>query len=119
MPVWAQSASVDECYKTAATTVALRECLKQELQQTRTEYRDVLTKLTQHAAELDRTTGRNEAVPALERANTAFDRYVSEQCRFEEKMMGGGTGSGSANLACQINLLHFRMGTIESHLGGQ
>lgn len=116
MPVWAQSASVDECYKTAATTVALRECLKQELQQTRTEYRDVLTKLTQHAAELDRTTGRNEAVPALERANTAFDRYVSEQCRFDEALFSAGTGAGAANLSCQINLLHTRIGAMESQL---
>lgn len=111
--------TIEQCYKSATTTSAVRECLKKELQQARDEYRESLEKLTQQAGELDRVTGRNEALPALEKANTVFDRYVSEQCRFEEKMMGGGTGSGSANLACQINLLHFRMGTIESHLGGQ
>ena len=114
-PTWAQS-NVDECYKTAATTIALRECLKQELQETRTEYRDVLTRLTQHAAELDRITGRNEAVPALERANTAFDRYVAEQCRFDQALFSSGTGAGAANLSCQINLLHARIGAIESQL---
>ena len=97
----------------------MRECLKKELQQTRDEYREAMEKLTQQAGELDRVTGRNEALPALEKANTAFDRYVSEQCRFEETMMGGGTGAGAANLACQINLLHVRMGAIESHLSAQ
>ena len=91
---------IEECYTKASTTEALE-------------------KLTQYAAELDRVTGRNEAVPALEKANTAFDRYVSEQCRFDEAMMGSGTGAGSANLSCQINLLHIRMGSFESHLQQQ
>lgn len=111
--------SIEQCYKSATTTSAVRECLKKELQQTRDEYRDTLDKLTQQAGELDRVTGRNVALPALEKANTAFDRYVAEQCRFEEQMMGGGSGAGAANLACQINLLHVRMGSIESHLSGQ
>lgn len=111
--------SIEQCYKSATTTSAVRECLKKELQQSRDEYREAMEKLTQQAGELDRVTGRNEALPALEKANTAFDRYVSEQCRFEEKMMGGGTGAGAANLACQINLLHVRMGAIESHLSAQ
>ena len=111
--------SIEQCYKSATTTSAVRECLKKELQQSRDEYREAMEKLTQQAGELDRVTGRNEALPALEKANTAFDRYVSEQCRFEETMMGGGTGAGAANLACQINLLHVRMGAIESHLGAQ
>lgn len=111
--------SIEQCYKSATTTSAVRECLKKELQQSRDEYRETMEKLTQQAGELDRVTGRNEALPALEKANTAFDRYVSEQCRFEETMMGGGTGAGAANLACQINLLHVRMGAIESHLSAQ
>ncbi len=110
---------IEECYTKASTTDAIRQCLKQELQETRQEYREALEKLTQYAAELDRVTGRNEAVPALEKANTAFDRYVSEQCRFDEAMMGSGTGAGSANLSCQINLLHIRMGSFESHLQQQ
>ena len=111
--------SIEQCYNSATTTSAVRECLKKELQEARNEYREALEKLTQQAGELDRVTGRNEALPALEKANTAFDRYVAEQCRFEEKMMGGGSGSGAANLSCQINLLHVRMGAIESHLGAQ
>ena len=108
--------TIEQCYKSATTTLAVRECLKKELQQSRDEYRETLEKLTQQAGELDRVTGRNETLPALEKANTA---YVAEQCRFEEKMMGGGSGAGAANLACQINLLHIRMGAIESHLSAQ
>ena len=101
--------TIEQCYKSATTTLAVRECLKKELQQSRDEYRETLEKLTQQAGELDRVTGRNETLPA----------YVAEQCRFEEKMMGGGSGAGAANLACQINLLHIRMGAIESHLSAQ
>ena len=46
--------------------------------------------------------------------NMAFDRYVAEQCKFEQKALGGGRGATSANLTCQINLLHWRMGSIEN-----
>lgn len=109
------AASVDECYKSAQTTAAVRECLKQELQETREEYRAMMEKLTNQAGELDRVTGRSVALPALEKANMSFDRYVSDQCSFDEAMMGGGTGSGAANLSCQINLLRIRMGSLESH----
>ena len=106
--------SLDQCYKTATTPSAVRECLKQELQSTRKEYRDLLDKLMKDANELDRVIGRNEATPALERANMAFDRYVAEQCQFEQTALGDATGAGSANLSCQINLLNWRMGIIEN-----
>ena len=105
---------IEQCYKTATTQEAIRECQKQELKLTRKEYRELVDKLTKEANELDRVIGRNEATPALERANMAFDRYVAEQCKFEQKAFGGGRGATSANLACQINLLHWRMGVIEN-----
>lgn len=116
--VYAQD-SIEQCYKAATNEVAMRECLKKELQQTRDEYREALDKLTQQAGELDRVTGRNEAMPALEKANMSFDRYVSEQCRFEETMFSGGSGAGAANLACQINLLHIRIGAMEAFTAEQ
>lgn len=115
-PLTSFAENVDECYKNAQTTAAIRECLKQELQETREEYRSVMEKLTNQAGELDRVTGRNVALPALEKANLSFDRYVSDQCVFEEAMIAGGTGAGAANLSCQINLLRLRMGSLESHI---
>lgn len=114
-PLMSSAASVDECYKSAQTTAAVRECLKQELQETREEYRAMIEKLTNQAGELDRVTGRSVALPALEKANISFDRYVSDQCVFDEAMSGSGTGAGAANLSCQINLLRIRMGSLEAH----
>ena len=105
---------IEQCYKTATTQEAIRECNKQELQSTRKEYRELVAKLMKEANELDRVIGRNEVTPALERANMAFDRYVAEQCKFEQKALGGGKGASAANLTCQINLLHWRMGAIEN-----
>ena len=57
--------TIEQCYKSATTTLAVRECLKKELQQSRDEYRETLEKLTQQAGELDRVPGRNETLPAL------------------------------------------------------
>lgn len=105
---------IEQCYKTATTQEAIRECNKQELKSVRKEYRQLVDTLMKEANELDRVIGRNEVTPALERANMAFDRYVAEQCKFEQKAMGGGKGASSANLTCQINLLHWRMGAIEN-----
>ena len=105
---------IEQCYKTATTQEAIRECNKQELKIVRKEYRELVDKLIKEANELDRVIGRNEATPALERANMAFDRYVAEQCKFEQKALGGGRGATSANLTCQINWLQWRMGSIEN-----
>lgn len=113
------SNSIEECYKTAQSAQAIRECLKQELQVTRKEYRDLVSKLKKEADEHDRVVGRNIAEPALDKANLAFDRFVSAQCNFDQSMQGEGTGAGSANLSCQINLLQWRMGTIENMLTNQ
>ena len=34
--------SIEQCYKSATTTSAVRECLKKELQQSRDEYREAM-----------------------------------------------------------------------------
>ncbi len=118
LPFVTQAAGpIDECYKNAQTSSAMRECLKLELYETRAEYRQVLEKVTAQASELDRVTGKRIAQPALDKANLSFDRYVADQCTFDEAMMGSGTGAGSANLSCQINLLRVRMGALETFLG--
>ena len=106
--------SIEQCYKAATNEVAMRECLKKELQQTRDEYREALDKLTQQAGELDRVTGRNEAMPALEKANMSFDRYVSEQCRFEETMFSGGAGGGGGEMGGEKHHDANRSGGVEA-----
>ena len=117
VPSFAQTdRDVEACYKSATSAEAVRQCLKLELQATRQEYRDLVDRLAEEANELDRVVGKNVSEPTLNRANIAFDRYVVEQCQFEQSLSGEGTAASSENFACQINLLQYRMGVIESFL---
>lgn len=117
MPVLAQTEhEVEACYKSASNSDAVRQCLKLELQATRQEYRELVDRLADEANELDRIVGKNISEPALNRSNIAFDRYVLEQCQFEQSLLGEGTAASSENFACQINLLQYRMGVIETFL---
>ena len=117
MPSFAQTDhDVEACYKSATSGEAVRQCLKLELLATRHEYRELVDKLSDEANELDRVVGKNISEPALNRANLSFDRYVMEQCQFEQSLLGEGTAASSENFACQINLLQYRMGVIETFL---
>ncbi|MGD9512148.1 MAG: lysozyme inhibitor LprI family protein [Geminicoccaceae bacterium] len=63
-----------------------------------------LESVRQAAAELDRTTGRPAAAPALDRAQAAWAAYRDAQCAYVGSSYGGGSGTGQAIRACRIDL---------------
>jgi uncharacterized protein YecT (DUF1311 family) len=71
-----------------------------------------------HAAadELDRTTGRVVAAPALERAQAAWSAYRDAQCDYVGATYGGGSGSGQAIRACRIELGRARVDALMRRL---
>lgn len=56
----------------------------------------------QAAEELDQTTQRAMAVPALDRAQAAWLAYRDAQCDYVGATFGGGSGTGQAIRACRI-----------------
>lgn len=56
------------------------------------------------AEELDATTGRAGAVPALDAAQTAWAAYRDAQCEYVGSTFGGGSGTGIAIQSCRIEL---------------
>lgn len=56
------------------------------------------------ARELDEVTGRVEAQPALETAQTAWARYRDAHCNALGASFGGGSGTGIAITSCRVIL---------------
>ncbi len=115
MPAFAQT-TLEACYQKATTQSAMNACLKQELNNVRSEYRALVETAQKEISEQDRVMGNNIGSTSFEKANLAFDRYVTEQCNFAKAVAGGGDNASLANLSCQINLLYWRMGIIENVL---
>jgi uncharacterized protein YecT (DUF1311 family) len=60
------------------------------------------------AAELDSTTGRVVAVPALKAGQEAWLQYRDKHCEFVGATFGGGSGTGIAIRNCRIELARER-----------
>jgi len=56
------------------------------------------------AEELDETTGRRAAVPALEAGQAAWLAYREAHCDYVGTTFGGGSGAGIAVESCKIKL---------------
>ncbi|MBW8638646.1 DUF1311 domain-containing protein [Hoeflea sp. WL0058] len=56
------------------------------------------------AKELDETTGRATAVPALEKAQGAWSSFRDAHCDYVGSTFGGGSGTGVAIRSCRIEL---------------
>ena len=56
------------------------------------------------AEELDETTGRRMAVPALEAGQAAWSAYREAHCDYVGATFGGGSGTGIGVDACKIKL---------------
>jgi uncharacterized protein YecT (DUF1311 family) len=56
------------------------------------------------AQDLDETTGREVALPALEASQSAWSAYRDAHCDHVGAMFGGGSGTGIAIDSCRIEL---------------
>lgn len=103
-----------ECYRTADSKVEVQACLKKELAQTEKDYADIVDRVLANARDLDRVQKRKGAAKAFEESNKAFKRYVDAECKWVEESYGAGTGAGNAILACRINLMKMRAGSLDA-----
>lgn len=69
------------------------------------------------AQELDETTGRPMAAPALEAGQAAWSGYRDAHCGFVGQTFGGGSGTGVAVRSCRIELGRERVGVLMGFAG--
>lgn len=77
-------------------------------------YDDIVDRVLANARDLDRIQKRKGAAKAFEESNKAFARYLDAECKWVEASYGAGTGSGDAILACRINLMKMRAGSLDA-----
>jgi len=121
----AQAGALSECYKAAENRVQLRQCLRQELDETKTQYDKEVERFSEAMRRMDEerekssaAAGGSEPRESLARrfrdANRSFELYMNNQCGLEGAALEPGTGAGNQLIACRINLLHLRTGALRS-----
>ncbi|NVO57697.1 DUF1311 domain-containing protein [Rhodobacteraceae bacterium B1Z28] len=88
----------------ASSQVEIGSCVAQMEERVNAALEESFGFAMQTAAELDGVTGRTEAQPALEAAQTAWVGYRDAQCAAVGASFGGGSGTGIAITSCRVNL---------------
>jgi uncharacterized protein YecT (DUF1311 family) len=97
-----------ECSLKSSSQVETRECLSEVAKTVEAAMDAALGYARNAGADLDKTTGREAVVPALETAQTAWLDYRDKHCDFVGATFGGGSGTGIAMLSCRVELMRSR-----------
>lgn len=110
----AAAGTAGDCYRKADSAIAVQACLKQEYDEVKKYYDDVLDRVMSGARDLDRVQRKKEAVKALTEANNAFEAYVEQQCQWVQTSYANASGAGAAAMACRVNLYRARAGSMDA-----
>lgn len=93
-----------ECSLGSGSQVETAECVAKTEATVDETVRLALQFAMRAAKELDETTGRTVAVPALEKAQGAWSSFRDAHCDYVGSTFGGGSGTGIAIRSCRIEL---------------
>ncbi|AJE47322.1 lysozyme inhibitor LprI family protein [Celeribacter indicus] len=116
LPIPALADAALECSLDLGTQVEIADCVAGVEERAQRAMELELGFAREAAGELDDTTGRAVALPALETAQAAWESYRDTQCAFVGATYGGGSGAGIAERSCRIGLTRARMGELAQHL---
>lgn len=92
--------------------VEIKDCLAATEQRVEVALATALRIAGDRAAELDRVTGREVAVPALQQSQASWRAYREAHCNFVGATFGGGSGTGIGIRDCRITLTRRRIGDL-------
>ncbi|XZG71309.1 lysozyme inhibitor LprI family protein [Chitinibacteraceae bacterium HSL-7] len=98
----AQPLAASECE--ARTSIEYKACLAELAPQAERDRHNAETAARAAMKRLDDVQGRKSALPAFERDAQAYARYRDAHCAWIDASFGSGSGAGSAELACRIDL---------------
>ncbi|WP_405108380.1 DUF1311 domain-containing protein [Phaeobacter sp. BS52] len=116
LPLPALADPAMECSDTGSQ-IELRDCLKGDHIRANAALSQALGYAREAAADLDDTTGRQSASPALEAAQQSWEAFRDAHCAFVGTTFGGGSGTGIAILSCRISLTRGRVEALMDHAG--
>jgi uncharacterized protein YecT (DUF1311 family) len=105
-----------ECSVGSGSQVETGDCLAQT-EETVDAALDIILRFARDSAtELDEVTGRNVALPALDKAQAAWEAYRDAQCDYAGALFGGGSGTGIEIRSCRIDVTRDRTQALEAAL---
>ena len=107
-PSGAYADPVGECQMITLNQVETGQCLQDTLATVDAVMNNALANAQAEADELDQVTGRTEARPALDRAQTSWSAFRALNCLVPAAMAAGASGSGHFTLGCQISMARAR-----------
>lgn len=93
-----------ECNTDTATQIEIAQCVTETEARVAASVETALGFAMASATDLDEITGREDALPALEASQEAWEAYRDAQCAFVGASFGGGSGTGIAIQACRVEL---------------
>lgn len=104
----ARADPLGECWVQASDQLEVRACLESTHEISARAMEAALALATEAAAELDRITGRVEAVPALEASQQRWQVFRDDNCALRAALAAGGSGAGTFALSCEITMARER-----------
>ncbi|MBF9049785.1 DUF1311 domain-containing protein [Roseobacter sp. HKCCD9010] len=101
-----------ECGVQVSTQVEIASCVAAQVDIANQALNETVGFAQDAAAELDGVTERDDAVPALAEAQTAWLAYRDAQCSYSGALFGGGSGAGIAEGACHVTLTRARIAEL-------
>ena len=109
-----------ECWIDASNQIEVRACLEQTRILSEGAMEAALALAGDAAAELDRVTGRSDAVPALDASQQQWRVFRDRNCALRAALAAGGSGAGTFELNCRITMARERadeLATLASDRG--
>jgi uncharacterized protein YecT (DUF1311 family) len=104
MSAQAQSSPAAQLECDAANQILIKTCLTKLAPQAEQDRLNAEAAARAMMKNLDRATGRPEALPAFEQSTQTYQAYRQAHCAWVGKSFAGGSGAGIAKLTCRIDL---------------
>ncbi|STQ91669.1 lysozyme inhibitor LprI family protein [Iodobacter fluviatilis] len=86
-----------------ANQILIKTCLAKLAPQAEQDRKNAEAATRAMMKNLDRATGRPEALPAFKQSTRAYEAYRQAHCAWVGKSFAGGSGAGIAELSCRID----------------
>jgi uncharacterized protein YecT (DUF1311 family) len=103
-----------ECLQRAPSRAQVTPCLIANRKAATDEMLEQFLAVEQSLAALEQASGRGGKTSALKQAQRDFERYLQSHCQVVLQAYDSGTGAAQAQLACEVDMLRGRAGTLKA-----
>jgi uncharacterized protein YecT (DUF1311 family) len=86
---------------------AMQGCLDSRLKQAREKMQAAYAQVESELKKIG-SSATPDALRALKQSQDSFNSFMHKECRREGAALLGGSGAGDVELACQVDLTHWR-----------